>query len=215
MNVSIWDVIMKEDLLYPKTDKQKKILEASIKLFAEKGYANTSTAEIAKVAGVSVGTLFNYYKTKETLLLAIILPAINSFIPEVITENDQNLMAQMDFDFEGFLTMLIKARFMFVKKNKELYQVIIKEVLYREELRSGIFDYASNRGLPFLNGVVEYFKRNGEIRDLPTEEIVKYIITNLAGLLISSVLTSIDKSMGEKEIDELVSIMMDGLKNKR
>ena len=40
-----------------------RILEA-VDMFGEKGYASTSTSEIAKRAGVAEGTIFRYYKTK-------------------------------------------------------------------------------------------------------------------------------------------------------
>lgn len=48
------------------SEKQIKILEAAIEIFAEKGYASTSTSEIAKRAGVAEGTIFRHYKTKKT-----------------------------------------------------------------------------------------------------------------------------------------------------
>lgn len=47
------------------TPKQAKILQAAVEIFAEKGYAATSTSEIAKRAGVAEGTIFRHYKTKK------------------------------------------------------------------------------------------------------------------------------------------------------
>ena len=45
------------------------ILAAALKLFAEKGFYNTTTREISRRAGIAEGTLFNYFKTKEDLAL--------------------------------------------------------------------------------------------------------------------------------------------------
>ncbi|WP_417610049.1 TetR/AcrR family transcriptional regulator [Owenweeksia hongkongensis] len=53
------------------TEKQEKILEAALQLFAEQGYAATSTSKVAKVAGVSEGLIFRHFKNKEGLLEAI------------------------------------------------------------------------------------------------------------------------------------------------
>ena len=39
-------------------DKKNRIIEAGYKLFAEKGYFDTNTAEIAKEAGVSTGIIY-------------------------------------------------------------------------------------------------------------------------------------------------------------
>jgi AcrR family transcriptional regulator len=49
-------------------DKRMAIMEAALKLFTEKGFHGTSTAQISKDAGVATGTLFNYFPTKEDLI---------------------------------------------------------------------------------------------------------------------------------------------------
>lgn len=53
------------------TDKQKSILAAALKLFVEFGFHGTPTSKIAQAAGVSNGTLFHYYKTKDELVIAL------------------------------------------------------------------------------------------------------------------------------------------------
>lgn len=53
------------------TEKQEKILEAALKLFAEKGYAAVSTNKVARAAGVSEGLIFRHFTNKEGLLEAI------------------------------------------------------------------------------------------------------------------------------------------------
>ncbi|MFZ6654510.1 TetR/AcrR family transcriptional regulator [Undibacterium sp. TJN19] len=51
-----------------KTKTRKMISDLATRLFIEKGYAEVTTAEIARLAEVSVPTLFNYFPTKETLV---------------------------------------------------------------------------------------------------------------------------------------------------
>ena len=53
------------------TEKQEKILNTALKLFAENGYDSTSTSKVAKAAGVSEGLIFRHYTNKEGLLSAI------------------------------------------------------------------------------------------------------------------------------------------------
>ena len=55
---------MKEQI----NDKRTAILKASLRLFTERGFHGTSTAQISKEAGVATGTLFNYFPTKEDLI---------------------------------------------------------------------------------------------------------------------------------------------------
>lgn len=50
------------------TEKEIAILEAALRLFVEKGFHAAPTSKIAKAAGVSNGTLFHYFKTKDILI---------------------------------------------------------------------------------------------------------------------------------------------------
>jgi AcrR family transcriptional regulator len=49
-------------------DKKTAIMDAALKLFTERGFHGTSTAQISKEAGVGTGTLFIYFPTKEDLI---------------------------------------------------------------------------------------------------------------------------------------------------
>lgn len=49
-------------------DKRTAIMETALKLFTERGFQGTSTAQISKEAGVATGTFFNYFPTKEDLI---------------------------------------------------------------------------------------------------------------------------------------------------
>ncbi|MEN4041268.1 MAG: TetR/AcrR family transcriptional regulator [Anaerolineaceae bacterium] len=53
--------------------KRATLFSAALKLFVKKGVMNTSTAEIAKEAGVAAGTLFLYFPTKQDLLDQLVL----------------------------------------------------------------------------------------------------------------------------------------------
>lgn len=48
-------------------EKKNAIKQAAVKLISEKGYHNTSSNEIAKVAGISIGTFYSYFSDKKAL----------------------------------------------------------------------------------------------------------------------------------------------------
>ena len=54
-----------------KQEKRAALLASARRLFARKGFAATTTAEIAGRAGVGAGTLFLYFASKDDLLVAI------------------------------------------------------------------------------------------------------------------------------------------------
>lgn len=53
-------------------DKKNRIIHAGYELFAEKGYFNTNTAEIAKKAGVSTGIVYGYFHDKRDILVEVV-----------------------------------------------------------------------------------------------------------------------------------------------
>lgn len=76
---------------YIMTDKQEKILNAALELFAIQGYAATSTSKIAKKAGVSEGLIFKHYGNKKNLLTELMLTTqqnINQMFSPIFNESD-------------------------------------------------------------------------------------------------------------------------------
>lgn len=53
-------------------DRPQELLEAALKVFAENGYRNTRLDDVAEAAGVTKGTIYHYFDTKEELLLSAI-----------------------------------------------------------------------------------------------------------------------------------------------
>ena len=54
-----------------KQERERRVLAAARRLFDRKGYASTSMEDVAARAGLAVGTLYNYFSSKEQLLFAI------------------------------------------------------------------------------------------------------------------------------------------------
>ena len=52
--------------------RQRQILNAARQVFSKKGFAEATTAEIAKEARVSEGTIYNYFESKRDLLISLI-----------------------------------------------------------------------------------------------------------------------------------------------
>jgi len=52
-------------------DKRTELYRCAKELFGEKGLKDTSIADITKMAGVSVGTFYNYFPSKDKLFMEI------------------------------------------------------------------------------------------------------------------------------------------------
>lgn len=62
-----------------KEAKKNKILEVALELFIQKGYNNTKVIDIAEGAGIGKGTVYEYFSSKENLLLHIIIGGIDEY----------------------------------------------------------------------------------------------------------------------------------------
>jgi len=55
-----------------KEQKKEDIIQASLELFASKGFYNTTIPDIASSVKISVGNMYNYFKSKDILAKEII-----------------------------------------------------------------------------------------------------------------------------------------------
>jgi len=63
---------MAHERIPPKnSDKRRRILDAAVKVFAEKGFFQARVSDIARMAGVADGTIYLYFKNKDDLLISI------------------------------------------------------------------------------------------------------------------------------------------------
>jgi AcrR family transcriptional regulator len=193
------------------TEKQRKIVEAAISAFAEKGYSNTSTAEIAKMAGVAEGTIFKHFGTKENLLLSIIIPFIKDFSPQMADEIFEEVMKDENLTFEKVLRNLLENRINFILDNREIFMVFIKEMVYKEELRNELLPHVINEVSKRLKRVIETFQKRGELIDKPVSEIAKFLGTSLAGFFISRFVVLNVPAVSEEEMEEFIQFILNGI----
>jgi len=86
-----------------KEDRPDEILEAALALFAEKGYAATRLDEVARRAGVSKGTVYLYFSSKEDLFKSLVETMV---APEV--ERAEFFVAQHDGPARDLLGQLVR-----------------------------------------------------------------------------------------------------------
>jgi AcrR family transcriptional regulator len=133
-------------------DKQEKILNSALKLFVEFGFHGTPTSKIAQLAGVSNGTLFHYFKTKDELVVTLyetIKEQMGICVFEIIPESGGTkiLLEKM---FKASLTWAIehKTEFLFIQQfhsSPYLYMISSEKIKkieknYTEILKQAIDD---------------------------------------------------------------------------
>ncbi|WP_391574826.1 TetR/AcrR family transcriptional regulator [Cohnella sp.] len=195
-----------------RTEKQQRIVEAAIRLFAEKGYSNTSTAEIAKAADVSEASIFKQYGTKDKLLLSLVVPYIKEMFPYEADETMNQVFSGAYSDFEAFLRALLKNRIAFITENRDIFLVLIKEIIYKEELKNELFPYIAEVAATRLTKIVELFQERDELADMPTRSILKLLFTVIGGFVASRFVLLNRESIDDEEVEDVVRMVLDGIR---
>ena len=98
-------------------DKQKRIIEAAILEFSEKGFENANTNRIARDANISVGSLFKYFNNKTDLFLYIVKLA------EAELESQIHSVLSMEKDFFDTVDMILSLIHEYSKTDKALVRL--------------------------------------------------------------------------------------------
>jgi AcrR family transcriptional regulator len=115
-----------EELDLP-TDRRIQILEAAVAIFPQKGYASTTLQDIAQEAGISSSAIYQHFRSKEDLFLA--LTDNLSFIP-ILDEINQSLDGEKDLGYEDVRRSLIEVGEGFLSthmRNAEIVRLFIAE----------------------------------------------------------------------------------------
>ncbi|MBH0161471.1 TetR/AcrR family transcriptional regulator [Fictibacillus sp. 26RED30] len=199
------------------SDKQRKILEAAIDTFSEKGYAASSTSEIAKKAGVAEGTIFRHFKTKKELLLAIVTPTVAKFVAPFFIKSFTKEVFENEYEhYEDFIRVIAKNRLEFVRKQFPVLKIFIQEIAFHDELREPFQKLFTEHVYQKFKKTIEHFQEKGEIVPLPPETIMRMTASSIIGYILPRFLLFSDKEWDdEKEIDQIVAFIMYGLTGKR
>ena len=167
------------------TDKQSRILKAAVEVFAEKGYSGAATSEIAQRAGVAEGTIFRHYRTKKDLLYSIVAPFVARLIEPFVLRDLYPLIDNPHPTFEGFIRGLLDNRIAFAEKNIKVIRILLQEVPFHPELREQFLSKVADRMLQKLSRVVEHYREQGQIVELPPLTTIRLVGSTLFGYLIT------------------------------
>jgi len=104
------------------TEKTKTILDAAIKVFADKGYYGARVSDIAQEAGIAYGLVYHYFKNKEDLLISIFKTRWDEFLKAI-----RLTMEELD-DPREMIHRIISFLFHSYKNNPKMIEVMIMDV---------------------------------------------------------------------------------------
>lgn len=209
METSELQLFAKANLFDEMTDKQIRILTAAVEIFAKKGYANSSTKEIAQRAGVSEGNLFNHFKNKRGLLDAIIQPVIHSIFPTVLTDFDVLLADNQPLTLQHFIESITYDRAVFLRENCHVLKIFISEMSYSADLRAQFIATFPQKTWHDLNQTLDQLKAQGELVNWDNLAIMNIFWSLLGGLMVGQLL--FDQPITETSLQHTTTALVKAL----
>lgn len=157
-------------------DKKADILDSGRELFYSKGFKDTNVSEIAKKAGIGVGTFYNYYSSKDELFLEV-------YFKE--NENQKkSLLESMNFNDDpvAMVTKMVAQNVSDMNSNMILKEWYNKELFSKLEQhfnkQGGIqsFDELNHSNMALL---IKQWKADGKVRDDMDDELIAAILKSI------------------------------------
>ncbi len=161
------------------------ILDAAMTVFAEKGYAAARMDDIAARAGVTKGTIYLYFQSKEDVFKSLARRHVGDNLADIAKQAEGYQGTVRDF-----LTMLMAVIAAKIERGDIaiLPKIIIGESGNFPELARIWRSEVIEKGLGMLSGVIAKGIARGEIRDLPPGMPVDYLARLcIAPLVMSSI----------------------------
>lgn len=201
-----------------KTKKEKTmqhIIDSTTKLFASKGYSATTTALIAKEAGVSEAIIFKHFGNKEKLLKEIGAIAIGNIIENIsIIPLMKNIESSKHYPMHDFIKSVIKERLEFFEKNSELIKLLLIEMQYSPNLKQQTSEILFPKVFETLNCIKKIIRQKTNTTETRTNTIARIFLGFVQSIILQKYLFGINISDDEieKELDDTLDLIEDSIK---
>lgn len=167
-----------------KQTSREKILQSAVQLFLGEGYEATSVNDICKHAGVSKGSFYHYFETKQVLFLSLMENwsgrVMQSVLGEPITEdsNAKDVLIQMPYQFNMAFAAVPRGFPMLVDFWR---QAMADPAIWK----TAVEPYRYFMG--FFMRIIETGQQDGSIRkDIDSEILARLLVAVAMGYLLEA-----------------------------
>jgi AcrR family transcriptional regulator len=158
-------------------DRREQIIDAAMRVFAQKGFMKSTNKDVAREAGITPGLIYYYFESKEALLKAVLeerspIQVVATITPEMLEQPP-----------EVFMPMLIKRVLDVVESEQFLgiLRVMLPEILHNPEVMPLLNSFAQ-RILGFIGSYLRIQIARGTLRadlnpDITTHALIGSVVT--------------------------------------
>lgn len=194
-------------------ERRGELLEAALVLFARKGFAETTVADVAGLAGVTAGTVYRYFPSKDAMLEALILGGLDAravLPPDILGAGVSAGQA---------LRQLLRAIGQRLGQPgvEALPRLILREVPTKPQLAALYREKIVSLLLPALSGLIGKGIADGEFRQTDPELAARTVLGGLAAHIILAGFFDVAPEGGvdmERFVENHADIVLGGLEKR-
>ena len=188
---------------------RERVLDAALELFGAKGFAATTTKEIAKRAGVNEVTVFRTFRSKQGLYTAVF--AERSLVPSIVS----TVRFDLDAPVEEMMARNVSAVLGILKANRHMFMVLLSDAWRQPKARKVLGEGAIHKAIEFLATMIEQQMDAGRLRRMDPELAARSLMGMVQGYFLTTYLLQgsvDDPRRDERYVRGFVSIFLDGLR---
>jgi AcrR family transcriptional regulator len=189
------------------TARRNQILDAATGVFAEKGFHRAKIKDIARVAGIADGTVYNYFENKTALMLGIF---------DRLNESDQrneDFSKSSEVDFRSFMKAYLRHRLTILRAdNFEVFRVVLAEIMVNKELRELYYRKILEPTFTMAEAYLQQWASQHIVKPINISLAMRAISGMVLGLIVEHIIG--DQTLESKwdELpDFLTDMILDGL----
>jgi len=196
-----------------RASRRAQILDGAARVFARKGFHAATTKEIADAADVSEGTIYNYFDSKDDLLLHM-MARLRAEEQRSIDLAPDKMEQALSLDLRELVQEVLLARQTFAFQNRSMLRAVISEILVDRDFADRYYEEMVVPTLQLLENHLEARIDRGEIRSVDVPLFARHLLGASLGLfellfLNDPVLT---ETWGSAEMAEkLTGFFLDGV----
>jgi AcrR family transcriptional regulator len=175
--------------------RRHEIFHKVVHVFAENGFHETSMREIAETAGLGKSTLYDYFKTKDEILLYFFEDQLNDLTEAAREIAKQNLSA------DERLRQVMSSHMEFLQANKSLFMKLTLEAQRLKLESQKEIQKKRHAYQDLVSGLIEEGIREGTFRKVDPLLAARMLINTMAPVVFTSRPTGTPQEMTEETMD--------------
>ena len=187
-------------------DKKEKIIKAAVKVFSQKGFHEAKVEEIAQLADVGKGTVYEYFSSK-TELFQEMFKAGMRFYADIVSKELKPEMPSREK-----LARIAKIHLSFIVKYKDLATITMTEHPYfNEDFHKWVWENREKK-VELLKQIIDEGIQKGEFRAVDSYAAALTFLGTM-GAACSPIIFAKGKSSHKGQLEPVLDIIFNGLLN--